>query len=201
MTGEYKKAVAALGASPQSIEQLDKYTKLIEKWQKAINLVSPGTLGDLWGRHILDSAMLWPVLAGRGPVIDLGSGGGLPGIVLAVLGARHVTMIESDTRKGIFLRETARELGLTNVTVLTERIEAPRSVTAPVITARALAPLKTLVEWASPMLAPGGIMVFPKGESWEAELAELGGAFHVERVASLTDQKARILVLSPINNA
>lgn len=185
-----------LGASPQAIEKLEKYAYLIEKWQKAINLVAPSTLGDLWGRHILDSAQLWPKVAGKGPIIDLGSGGGLPGIVLSILGAEAITMIESDTRKGVFLRETARELSLSGVTVVTDRIENPRGITAPVITARALAPLKTLVKWASPMLAPGGRMVFPKGESWEEELSELDGAFHVEQHPSLTDPEARILILT-----
>jgi 16S rRNA (guanine527-N7)-methyltransferase len=200
MTGmktDPKKALTALGASAQVIEKIQKYTHLIEKWQKAINLVAPSTLGDLWGRHILDSAMLWPVVAGKGRIIDLGSGGGLPGIVLAAMGAEHVTMIESDTRKCIFLQETSRELGLTNVSIISERIENPREIQAPVIMARALAPLKTLVEWASPMLSKGGIMVFPKGESWKAELTDLGDRFHVEQHPSMTDTKAKIIVLSP----
>ncbi len=209
MTPETARKLSDLGASEQAIEKLKKYTELLEKWQKAINLVAPSTLGDLWGRHILDSAQLYPIIRnacasegfdGSGRIIDLGSGGGLPGIVLAAMGVEHITLIESDTRKCVFLSETARALGLDNVTVLNKRIESVDPGSSPglragVITARALAPLKTLVEWASPMLLEGGMMVFPKGETWAGEVADLGGAFHVEHHPSMTDARARVVVL------
>src|SRR5262249_36211932 len=151
--------------------KLKKYVDLIRQWNKAINLVAPSTLDDIWNRHILDSVQLFAHI-GRGPVIDLGSGGGLPGLVLAMLGAAQniqVTLIESDTRKCVFLAEAARTVGLEvsrgtqrlelgstqaqrgSVCIINDRIESVAGVTAPVITARALAPLKTLVEWASPL--------------------------------------------------
>ncbi len=187
------------GFTKAQVQQLHAYGLLIEQWQKAINLVSPTTIPHLWERHLLDSAQLWPILKKLqdNPVlIDLGSGGGLPGIVMAIAGAQ-VTMIESDKRKCIFLKETARELGLKNVTVITERIEKAPAIKAPIITARALASLKQLVEWASPLLEEKGHMVFLKGEDVTSELAELSSELQAKAQLfdSLTDPKARIIIL------
>lgn len=187
-----------MGFSNAQIEQLSAYEALIQQWQKAINLVAPSTLNDVWGRHILDSAQIWPIIRELGlptRIIDLGSGGGLPGIVLAIAGVEHITMIESDTRKGIFLRETARELGLTNVTVITGRIEKISGQNAPIITARALAPLKQLTEWSKPLLEPNGAMVFMKGQDFRAEINELNGQFDAQTIDSITDNKAKIVIL------
>jgi 16S rRNA (guanine527-N7)-methyltransferase len=181
------------------VQQLHAYGLLIEQWQKAINLVSPSTLPQLWERHLLDSAQLWPVLKtlqDNPVIVDLGSGGGLPGIVMAIAGAT-VTMVESDTRKCIFLRETARELGLKNVTVITQRIEKTTGVKAPLVTARALASLKQLIEWSKPLLQENGHMVFLKGEDAVSEIAELSPEYQgkARLIDSLTDPKAKIIIL------
>lgn len=194
-----RKAFLDLGFTPEQYGKLEKYAALIKQWQKAINLVSPSTLPQLWERHLLDSAQMWPILKELSPnpeIIDLGSGGGLPGIVLAIAGAK-VTMIESDTRKCIFLRETARELGLTDVTVITDRIEKPQTVTAPIITARALASLKQLVEWSQPLLQENGHMVFMKGADATSELSELDEEFQKKArlVDSITGENAKIVIL------
>jgi len=191
-----EKELVKFGFNECQIEQLSTYEALIKQWQKAINLVSPSTLNDVWGRHILDSAQLWPILREiNAPVIDLGSGGGLPGIVLAIAGIKQITMVESDTRKCIFLREVSRETKLTNVNVITERIEKTSGINAPIITARALAPLKQLVEWSKPLLSPGGTMVFLKGQDWQKEIDELNDEYSVDTIPSVTDPKARIVIL------
>lgn len=184
------------------LEQLAQYAAMLEQWQKAINLVSPKTIDDLWQRHLLDSAQLWPVIkslpfAGDGYTItDLGSGGGLPGIVLAIATGQSVTMVESDKRKCIFLKEVARSLKLDRVHVINERIETQKVGKADIITARALAPLSQLITWARPLIKEKGFLVFLKGADVEKELAGFDhtaiGKF--ELYPSLTDPQAKIFV-------
>lgn len=197
-----KQQLHDFGASDQAAKKLGTYADLIRQWQKAINLVSPTTLPDLWQRHIVDSAQLWPILqnVSRGTsVLDLGSGGGLPGLVLAAMGADHVTMVESDKRKCIFLQESARAMGLANVTVVNKRIEQYDGPKARLVTARALASLEKLVEDALPLIEDDAFLVFPKGENWQAELAQVESnkdwSFITwQSFASVTDKAARILV-------
>ncbi len=195
------------GVSPQAFEKLTLYVAMITKWNKAINLVSPATIPHIWERHILDSAQLWPlILQTQKPtrIIDLGSGGGLPGLVLAMMGAEQVTMVESDQRKCVFLREVSRETGLINVTVINERINQAGSITAPIITARALASLLDLTAWASPLIEPNGVMIFPKGQDWQEEIAGLNEHFDddfigkIENFQSVTDTEARIILVRNI---
>jgi len=131
--------------------------------------------------------------------IDIGSGGGLPGVVLAIASGRPFHLVESDQRKSAFLREAARELALP-ITVYATRIEAAKPPKAPVITARAVAPLATLLGWATPHLALGGICLFPKGRTANDELTAARLEWHMEVVAtpSPTDPAARILRISEI---
>jgi len=168
-----QKMIAGLGFSPEALAKLEQYEHLITQWNKAINLVAPSTLSNVWDRHLLDSAQLWPFIGADKTIIDLGSGGGLPGIVLAIAGAKHITMIESDKRKCVFLREVSRETKLDNVTVINERIEKNKADKADIVTARALAPLKQLVEWATPFLKEDGKMVFLKGADVHYEINDL----------------------------
>src|SRR5687767_1366639 len=131
----------ALGLTRETLNRLAVHLDLLRRWQRAINLVGRSTLADPWRRHVLDSAQLYPHLAGQaGPVVDLGSGAGFPGLVLAILGAPDVHLIESDQRKAQFLREAARVTG-TPVMVHARRIEDVAPFPASVVTARALAPL------------------------------------------------------------
>lgn len=201
MSPKIQKILAENHVSDTAAASLRVYVDMMAQWNKAINLVAPSTLGDVWDRHIVDSAQLFPIIAHYAPpvttrIIDLGSGGGLPALVLAAMGVGHVTMVESDTRKCVFLTEAARNMCLNNVTIINERIEKERKILAPIMMARALAPLKTLVQWAIPMLAEGGVMLFPKGENWAAERAELTSAFHVKQFDSITDKKAKILAVT-----
>ena len=162
----------SLAVSRETLARLETYAGLLEKWQKAVNLVAPSTLSELWRRHMLDSAQLWPLLPpGTRCLIDLGSGAGFPGLVLAILGLPDVHLVESDQKKCAFLREVARATG-TPVTVHNCRIEALPRLGAEVVTARALAPLPRLLALAAPFLLGGAIGLFLKGESAEQELTE-----------------------------
>jgi 16S rRNA (guanine527-N7)-methyltransferase len=169
---EGKAELELLGVSRETMARLERYAELLLKWQKALNLVAPSTLPELWQRHMLDSAQLWPLLPpGTRCLVDLGSGAGFPGLVLAILGVPEVHLVESDQRKGAFLREVARETGA-NVTVHSRRIEQMPELAAEVVTARALAPLPKLVGLAAPWLEKGAIGLFLKGEAAAEELTE-----------------------------
>lgn len=186
---------AEAGVSRETCERLAVYGEVLRRWQAKINLVGPSTLADVWRRHFLDSAQLHPLLPeSAGVLVDLGSGAGFPGLVLAVLGVPEVHLVESDTRKAAFLREAARAAGA-NVTVHAKRIEMVTGVNADVVTARALAPLTDLLAWTHPFVGSRGVAVFPKGQNVGAELDEAAKswAFAVERLPSRTDPSGTIL--------
>ncbi|HRY26237.1 MAG: 16S rRNA (guanine(527)-N(7))-methyltransferase RsmG [Geminicoccaceae bacterium] len=191
---------AQVPVSRETVERLTLYLELLRQWQKAINLVGASTLDDAWRRHILDSAQLFRHLpAGCATLADLGSGAGLPGLVLAAMGVPEVHLVESDRRKAQFLREAARRMGLAGVTVHPVRIET-LSLAVDVVTARALAPLVQLVPLARPLLRAGGRLVLLKGRGVDAELTALGevGTMRVELHPSLADPEGRVLVLQEV---
>ena len=143
---------------------------LVERWSPKINLISRRDIPLLWQRHVEDSLALAPLIpSGTSTAIDLGSGAGFPGLVLAITTGIAFTLIESDARKAAFLLEAAR-LTAAPATVLNTRIEAARPDPAPLVPARALAPLVDLAGLALPHLAPGGVCLFPKGRNAAAEL-------------------------------
>src|SRR5215470_7749459 len=139
---------AATAVSRETLDGLRRYADLLVKWQRSINLVAADSLDDLWRRHMLDSAQLYRLLPpGDCRIIDLGSGAGFPGLVLAAMGARDVHLVESDSRKCVFLAEAARACGLqaeTNPVSHRPRLEQLRGLTADVGAARACAPLERL---------------------------------------------------------
>jgi 16S rRNA (guanine527-N7)-methyltransferase len=191
---------ARLAVSRETLDRLRVYAELLVRWQARINLVGPQTIADLWRRHMLDSgqlARLIPPTARR--VVDLGSGAGFPGLVLAILGAPDPHLVESDVRKCAFLREAAR-LTETPLTLHNRRIEQVAPLGADVVTARALAPLDRLLDWAAPHLAPGGICLFLKGRGAEDELTEAGKEWKLgaERIPSLTDPDSVVLQLREV---
>ena len=164
---------AATGVSRETLHRLEVYRQLLIRWQKAINLVGRGTLDDIWRRHFLDSAQLIDLAPpAPGPWLDLGSGAGFPGLVLAILGAADVRLVESDGRKCTFLREAARATGAP-VTVLQARVETLAPVGAAVITARALAPLTRLVPLAARHARPKTVGLFLKGAGVDDEIQDL----------------------------
>ena len=163
-----------LNVSRETLSKLDGFGKLVQKWTVKINLISKLSAEDLWERHILDSAQIFELAPSKGRWVDLGSGGGFPGIVVAILsqGANsdhEVILVESDQRKAVFLRTAIRELAL-NVTVLSERIEEIPPLKADILSARALAELTDLCDFAALHLAPDGLALFPKGEKWQKEI-------------------------------
>ncbi len=178
-------------------EKLATYAALLTKWQRAINLVGPRTIGDVWRRHMLDSAQLYPLLPDRAAtLVDLGSGAGFPGLVLAMMGVPDVHLVESDHRKAAFLTHVSRETK-TNVTVHARRIETMPPMVADVITARALAPLPKLLGLAERFVGPDSVCLFLKGQDVDSELTETTKSMNmeVERMPSLTAPSATILRL------
>jgi 16S rRNA (guanine527-N7)-methyltransferase len=197
---------AASGVSRETLAALTRYAGLLVKWQAKINLVSTDSLADLWSRHMLDSAQLYPLLPpGARALVDLGSGAGFPGLVLAILGVPEVYLIESDARKCAFLIEAARLAGLTpgqNPVIHRARIEAVPGFTANVVTARACAPLDRLLAYAEPFLGAESICIFPKGAQVEDELtAAKNWRMTVERFPSTTDSSGTILRIGHITRA
>lgn len=165
--------------SRETLDRLRCYVALLEKWNRRINLVAPATLPAVWTRHLLDSAQLFTLIPpDTRTLIDLGSGAGLPGLILAILGLTDVHLVEADTRKAVFLREAARLTG-TEVTVHPYRIEAMPLQPADVVTARALAPLPALLEYAARFLRPGGACYFLKGAAVSSELTEAQKSWHM----------------------
>ncbi|WP_019645118.1 16S rRNA (guanine(527)-N(7))-methyltransferase RsmG [Novispirillum itersonii] len=186
--------------SRETVDRLTAYADLLCKWQPKINLVGPSTMGDVWRRHFLDSAQLWPLLpAGAKTLIDFGSGAGFPGLVLAIMGVPDVHLVESDQRKCAFMREAARAAGV-SVTIHNKRIEAITAFPVDVVSSRALAALPQLLEFAAPFLAPHTVCLFPKGQNVEAELTDLNKIWtlRMDRQPSLTDADATILRLSEV---
>src|SRR5690349_5193773 len=189
--------------SRETRERLDAYAALLRKWQPTINLVGPRTLGDLWTRHFVDSAQLFPLIPSEARVlVDLGSGAGFPGLVLAILGVPEVHLIESDQRKATFLREAARATQAP-VTVHAKRIEQVSPFPADVVSARALAPLTDLLALASPFLTPDAVCIFPKGQQASDELTAAAKTWNikVDRIQSITDPGATILRVSEVSHA
>lgn len=154
--------------SRETSERLATYEALLLRWNEKINLIGPKEASQLRSRHVEDALQLLPLLP-EGDVVDLGSGAGFPGLVIAIAGERHVTLVEADLRKASFLREAARVTGA-RATVVGRRIESCGVRDARIVTARALAPLPRLLELAHPLLAEGGVCLFPKGGNVEAEL-------------------------------
>lgn len=189
--------------SRETLDRLRDFEKLLIKWNPKINLIAPGEIPRLWDRHILDSTQIFQHAKPDFTTwIDLGSGGGFPGLVCAILASetekdQGFTLIEADKRKSIFLQEVIRILGL-STHVHSIRIEAYQGPRADVITARALAPLGRLLELADPMASETTQLLFHKGKRAESELTDARRSWNmsVERIPSLTDPDGVILKLT-----
>jgi 16S rRNA (guanine527-N7)-methyltransferase len=184
--------------SRETRDQLEALVNTLVRWQKAINLVGRATVEDVWIRHVLDSAQLWGLIPpATRALVDLGSGGGFPGLVVAVLCPDlDVTLIEADARKAAFLGEAAQRMELKKPPhIVIGRIEEVPSARAEVITARALAPLSQLLTWADRHRTDTAICLFHKGKGWQAELIEAMKDWDIEYqpLSSVTDRDAVIL--------
>lgn len=187
--------------SRETRQRLQAYADLLTTWNRTINLVAKADIQTLWTRHIDDALQLIPMLPPGIPhAIDIGSGGGIPGLILAIATGIPFHLIEADHRKSAFLREAAR-LCAAPVTVHTCRIEAANLPAAECVTARALAPLNVLLALAHPLLTSTGTLIAPKGRGVEAELTQAAEQWHmrVSRTPSVTDPAATILQISEVS--
>ncbi|WP_106746648.1 16S rRNA (guanine(527)-N(7))-methyltransferase RsmG [Yoonia maritima] len=198
--------VGGVNVSRETYEDLQRFSDLVRKWTPKINLISPTTIPDLWDRHIVDSAQIYKFAPQTYKKwVDIGSGGGFPGIVMAIIGKSqqpdaNFTLIESDQRKATFLRTAARELDL-NVKVLAERIENAEQQGADIVSARALSTLSTLFPLVSRHLKDDGKAILHKGKKAGEEIADAhkNWCFELEEATSLTDLGGQILIVKGIS--
>jgi 16S rRNA (guanine527-N7)-methyltransferase len=191
---------AVANVSRETLARLDAYAGLLVRWSQRINLVAASTLADSWRRHFLDSAQLFShIPAGARGLIDLGSGAGFPGLVLAIMGVPGVELVEADARKCAFLREAAR-IAAAPVTIHNARIEALPPHPVDVVTARGCAPLDRLLVLAQRFVAPETLCLFPKGEQAAQELDAAAQAWEMDVTChdSCTDARGIILCLSRV---
>ncbi|GHC74367.1 16S rRNA (guanine(527)-N(7))-methyltransferase RsmG [Limoniibacter endophyticus] len=198
---------AAGPVSRETFARLVKFEELFKHWNRSINLVAPSTVNALWDRHIVDSAQLYPHISGAMKVVDLGTGGGFPGLILSILSAqnsdREFYFIESNRKKASFLTLSASALGV-NAVVFPHRIEdtyekIPR---VDMVTARALAPLDVLLELSSPWLKAGASALFLKGREYRSEIekSRQNWRFDLIQHQSVTNEESVALLLSNVRN-
>lgn len=188
--------------SRETLKRLEIYQALLAEWNKRINLVSSATLAQFWTRHIADSVQLLEIAdRSEGRWLDMGSGAGFPGLVLAMVGADYKTsfdfiLLESDQRKSTFMRAVARETD-TSVNILSSRIEETPPVNAHIISARALAPLPKLLDLAERHRAPTSLCIFPKGATADQEISDARKEwiFDARKHSSKTDPSATVLAI------
>jgi len=187
--------------SRETSERLDVFEALVQKWNPAINLVSKSSLLDLRARHIDDSAQILDIAPKTiRHWADFGSGGGFPGIVIAILMHEEspdakVTLVESDQRKAAFLRTALRETGVAG-NVICERIEALEPLGVDLLSARALGDLGMLLPFAAKHLTITGTAIFPKGRTWEAELAAAKSEWNFEYRVDMNNLEPDAAILS-----
>ena len=197
--------VGGVNVSRETIAKLELFSQLVSKWTPKINLIAKSSRDEIWDRHIIDSVQLYRFAPeAYQKWVDLGSGGGFPGIVMAIIASEkqpnaEFVLIESDQRKATFLRTAAREIGL-SVNVIADRIEKAPPQLADIVSARALTSLSGLVGLATRHLSDEGICLLHKGKQAGKELAEarLEWRFELEDHASLTDPEARLLAIQRI---
>ncbi|NBZ86790.1 16S rRNA (guanine(527)-N(7))-methyltransferase RsmG [Stagnihabitans tardus] len=204
--GNLERNPAWLNVSRETIERLEIFESLVRQWTQRINLVSPATVQEMWNRHILDSAQLYRLARPGSKWVDLGSGGGFPGIILAIIAqerdpGRTLHLVESDQRKAAFLRKAAIELQCP-VEIHTQRAEVLTPMSADCVSARALAPLVDLLPLVSRHLIAGGRAVLPKGirATEEIEKARAVWTFDLTIEQSQTDPQAKVLLIENLRH-
>lgn len=192
---------AAANVSGETLDRLLKYDSVLMDWASRHNLVARSTLPDRWRRHYLDSAQLLPLIPERATaVVDLGSGAGFPGLVLAAMGAGRglgVTLVETTLKKVDFLKAAAAAMDLHTVAVLPQRIETLNLSPPDIITARALAGLPKLLAYAHEIAGEKTLCLFLKGQDVEAELTEAAKSWQMDltRHPSITSAESTILAV------
>lgn len=185
----------ATNVSRETLERLAAYVALLHEWKDRVNLISDHSFPTVWHRHVYDSAQIFthlPDLAG--PLIDLGSGAGFPGMVLAIMGAGDVHLVESDGRKCAFLSEVAQATGAA-VTIHNDRAEQMKPFPAATVTSRAMAPLTKLLSYVAPFMGKKSVALLNKGKSWQEELTAAAGGWKmaVDSIPSISDPSGVIL--------
>ena len=159
----------------ESTQNIEKYIKILLDWQKHVNLISKNTIPEIEKRHVLDSAQLWKYIPDSSKTLtDVGSGGGFPGIILGILNKTagfplRITLIESDSKKAIFLSEVNRQLKL-NLNILTERVEKVENLKSDIITARAFSELNQILVLCKKIVSRETIWILPKGKGYQEEI-------------------------------
>ncbi len=199
-------SLARFNVSRESLNKLEIYVQLLLDWQKHINLVAPSTIGDVWQRHVIDSLQLLPLLPlSVSAIADLGSGAGLPALILAATQPAIVHMYEANSKKAAFLSEALRQMKCAGV-IHRERLEPQKAPikmpTVQVVTARAFAPLPLLLDLASPFLQSGAVGLFHKGQDINTERTEAAKHWQItsESIPSVTDPLAVILAVKEISH-
>ncbi|MBN8544077.1 MAG: 16S rRNA (guanine(527)-N(7))-methyltransferase RsmG [Alphaproteobacteria bacterium] len=190
----------ASGAASVSRETLEKYVQLLLKWNQKINLIGPSTESEIWERHIKDSLQIVPLIPKDATsIVDLGSGAGLPGLVIASQLSIPITLIERDQRKCAFLAEAIRICEFSHVT-LSNSDARNSQAKYNVIMARALSSIDGLLTLCESMIMENSICFFPKGKTYAIEIAEAQGNwnFDYQATPSLTQSDAVILTISKI---
>ncbi|MCQ8874925.1 16S rRNA (guanine(527)-N(7))-methyltransferase RsmG [Mesorhizobium sp. LMG17149] len=194
---------AAGPVSRETFDRLVAFEQMFQKWNRSINLVAQSTSGDVWQRHILDSAQLGRIEPVATRWVDLGSGGGFPGLVMAFLLAERdgasIDLVESNRKKASFLQTVVGQFSLP-ARVVARRIDDSHALvsTPQIVTARALAPLSTLLELSAPWLISGARGLFHKGRDYRTEVQESvhRWSFDLVEHPSITDVGGVILELS-----
>ena len=197
--------LARLNVSRESFAQIETYVELLLTWQSKINLIGPSTIEDLWRRHVLDSLQLLPLMKSKTEAVaDLGSGAGVPGLILALGGNLRAELYESNSKKVAFLREAIRQTKANALVhqIRLETLEDHLPARIPqYVTARALAPLEKLLFWAEPLLKRGTVGLFHKGQDVDSEVNEATKVWKmgaIIRHASMTDSDGTILEVKEI---
>ncbi len=195
--------LAAFPVSRETEALLARFENLLLERNQSLSLISGTTSDIIWTRHFLDSAQLFPLIpAPERPVVDMGTGAGFPGLVLAILGLPDVHLVEHNMRKVAFLRAVVEALSLP-VTIHGMKSDAVKPFAAGTVTARALKPLDQLIGFARRFLADGSVCLFPKGRRAEEEMAVAARKWHMkaERFPSVTDPDSTIFRLSDVTEA
>jgi 16S rRNA (guanine527-N7)-methyltransferase len=190
---------AQTGVSRETLARLTAYADLLAEWNALHNLVSKNSLEDVWRRHFWDSAQLAPLVPAEARTLaDLGSGAGFPGLVLAAMldGRVAVTLFEATAKKCAFLKAAADVMGV-QVEIENARIEELPPKPYDVITARALAPLPKLLDYAAPLMGPNSVCLFLKGQNVGSELTEAAKYWNIKasQNPSLSDPSGAIVEL------
>ncbi len=194
--------------SRETYDKLKLYQQALCEWQNKFNLVSKNSLEDAWNRHFVDSAQLFSLLPPTAKsLVDLGSGAGFPGMVLAIMAEEKtpylkLTLVESINKKTVFLNYVKQVCNCSNVEIVNDRIEKVTNKKFDVVTARALIALADLLTYAYPLLKKNGICIFPKGRSFAEEIkkAQNNWTFEYQTIPSRTSPDSVILIIKKLKN-